>query len=100
MADDPAAALKPVRDRQRLMTDPAAWASSERLTEVLEARRTLVREDVPRLLGALDAVLKLADDATPVERDYGGEPIWWNLTPEEIRKAITSKLTGEESTSG
>lgn len=53
------------------------------------------RQDVSRLLAAVDAVLKLASDAEPVNRDYGGEPIWWDLTPEEIRSAVLAALTGK-----
>jgi hypothetical protein len=52
--------------------------------------------DTARLAAALEAVLKLADEAEPVDRDYGGEPIWWSLKPAEIREAVTRELTGEE----
>lgn len=52
-------------------------------------------EDARRLLAAVEAVLKLADEAEPVARDYGGEPIWWSLTPAEIREAITRELSGD-----
>jgi hypothetical protein len=50
------------------------------------------------LLAAVEAALKLADEALPVDRDYGGEPIWWNLTPDEIREAITREITGTPET--
>ena len=51
--------------------------------------------DVPVLFAALEAVLNLADEAEPVDRDYGGEPIWWSLKPGEVREVITRVLTGE-----
>ena len=53
--------------------------------------------DVPVLFAALEAVLNLAGEAEPVDRDYGGEPIWWSLKPGEVREVITRKLTGEEA---
>lgn len=53
----------------------AEMAERERLVAMGHVRDP---QDVPRLLALARAVLKLADDAVPVDRDYGGEPIWWS----------------------
>lgn len=75
----------------------AEMAERERLVAMGHVRDP---QDVPRLLALARAVLKLADDAVPVDRDYGGEPIWWNLTPEEIRSAVLAALTGKGKADG
>jgi hypothetical protein len=73
--------------------------------------------DVPRLLAALEAVLKLADEAIPAVGtappdctdacDTGpcncsGESrdVAWTLDPAAVRKAIIRELSGEESRDG
>jgi hypothetical protein len=120
VTDDPSAALAEIRAREQ-NTVPGPWVVRETSTlwELIlgndRHQRALVRipkaevwpgtangefiaharTDVPRLLAALEAVLSLAADAEPVERDYGGEPIWWSLTPEEIREAIARGLGGK-----
>ena len=57
------------------------------------------RTDVPRLLAALDEVLKLAGEAKPAGWDFGPDgmhaPVSWDLDPAAIRDAVTRELTGE-----
>jgi len=60
----------------------------------------LIARHAASLLAAVEAALKLADEAEPVARDYGGEPIWWSLTPAELRAAITAALTEGEGGNG
>jgi hypothetical protein len=62
------------------------------------------RTALPWLLSAVNAVLKLADDArvimhgSPPPDDLTravGDPIAWNLDPAAVREALTRALTGE-----
>jgi len=92
MPDDPSSLLSGIRERYvRASAQSGAAARGDYIKSAA---------DVPRLLAAVDAALKLADEAEPVERDYGGEPIWWSLSPAELRAAITAALTGEEAGDG
>jgi hypothetical protein len=87
VADDlVSSALAPIRERMM---------EADFLSPALCA--VIGMQDAPLLLSAVEAVLKLADDAVPVDRDYGGEPIWWDLTPDGIRAAVLSALTGKEA---
>lgn len=77
------------------------WTDADHLSAALDEIRQRWEvfgeaDAVPRLLAALEAVLELADEAVPVDRDYGGEPIWWNLTPAGLREAISRALLGKE----
>jgi hypothetical protein len=84
----PAVLLALFRDRAEDLTDHDDGRCAD-------PQKSCTGHDALRMADALDAVLKLADEAQPVERDYGGEPIWWDLTPEEVREAITRGLSGE-----
>lgn len=60
----------------------------------------IARTTMPRLLKAVEAVLKLADDAEEV-RDYSGPEthgrlVGWRLNPAQLREAISSALTGTQ----
>lgn len=118
MSDDQlSATLAPFRERQAKATaregDTAVW---------LGAAMISATEDVPRLLAAVDAVLKLADnakpglsalctcydcerfgDGTPGYEDYTPHPgrvLSWKLDPADLRAAILAALTGKEKTGG
>ena len=60
-------------------------------------------DDVPRLVAALEAVLKLTDSATVLlsacgvsgRCSCGEHPVAWDLDPAKIRAAITNELNGE-----
>lgn len=58
--------------------------------------RQLAEHDVPLLLAALEAVLKLADEAGPTVTDWPDERhiYGWTLDPAKVREAITAELTG------
>ena len=57
--------------------------------------------DVPRLLAAVEAVLKLAAAAKPVTWWNGTRSAAaWTLDPEEVGAAITRALLGEEKEDG
>jgi hypothetical protein len=54
------------------------------------------------LLAAVEAVLKLADEAHVMlaDREYWhepSEPVAWDLDPAKVREAITRELTGKEA---
>lgn len=116
------AALEEIRERQQLATDPSSWTTGERLGGVPTARSALLRDDLPRLLGVVDAVLKLAAeweaDATELDRDIEGarrspyasdhaQAVTDGALAEKLRDCaealredITRELTGEEKTDG
>jgi hypothetical protein len=50
-------------------------------------------DDVPLLVAAVEAVLKLADDAGLMSIDAAGAACAWDLDPAEVREAITAALT-------
>ena len=60
-------------------------------------------EDVPRLVAALEAVLKLADGATILlsacgvsgRCSCGEHPVAWDLDPAKVCAAITREITGK-----
>jgi hypothetical protein len=90
------AALAPIRERSRWISS-AAGIAAPGATAVKSA------EDVPRLLAAVDAALKLADElAGP---DDSAEPsaltedrTWVRQAcAERLRGAIASTLTGKEA---
>lgn len=57
--------------------------------------------DVPRLLAAVEAALRLADRAKPVTWWNGTHSARaWTLDPDELREAITRALLGEETPDG
>ena len=61
--------------------------------------------DIPRLLKALEAVLKLADGARSLDDEYvvdtdSYRPVSWNLNPASVREAITAELNGKEAGDG
>jgi hypothetical protein len=75
------------------------------LEEIRKLDRTWARprspDDVPRLLAAIDAVLKLAEEATEV-RDYSGYEthgrlVGWRLSPAAVHEAISSALLGSQT---
>jgi hypothetical protein len=112
---DPAAVLEEMQSRHYRIPDPsvpAAWiCQSDRHRWPCHAHVALA---------ALEAVLKVADEAEPVDiavctcRDCeaSGEPGYedyephpgrafsWDLDPARIREAITRELSGEESGDG
>jgi hypothetical protein len=111
VADDPlSAALEEIRERSARPLGPSAMAlpiSSPAIRSLLESAA-----DVPRLLAALDTVLKLADEAGSVLSfppadctnacgdgpcNCSGEsrPAGWDLDPEAVREVITRELTEE-----
>lgn len=71
----------------------------ERYEEIERGNTSTAPRTSLRLLAAVEAALKLADEAEPVDRDYGGEPIWWSLQPAEIREAILRELSGRKGSS-
>jgi len=82
MTDDDgnlAAALGEIRERHAIIDEPCGDLA------VVVGRFKHSTDDVPRLLAALDEVLKLADK--------GGT----GVPPARIRKAISRALLGEES---
>jgi hypothetical protein len=47
------------------------------------------------LVAAVEAVLKLADEACELEVD-GARMDWWDTSPTRLREAITAALTGAQ----
>lgn len=65
---------------------------------------TTAKTAMPRLLAALEVVLKLAGEAEEV-RDYSGYEthgrlVGWRLNPEAVRATVLANLTGEEADDG
>ena len=101
MADDPLdAALKKIRDRAAI-----AYTSPARLAEF--------GADIPRLLAAVDEVLRLLAEAAPAASappadctfscasgPCGCSGTWrtltWDLSPAAVRDAILAALTGRK----
>ena len=50
--------------------------------------------DVPSLVAAVEAVLKLADEACELEVD-GARMDWWDTSPTRLRETIIAALTGD-----
>ena len=96
MTDDLTATLDQIRERARVAGEDqqdgvALWIGALGASQ----------EDVPLLLKAIEAVLKLADEAQGV-RDYSGYEtngrlVGWNLNPAKVREAITAELAKGES---
>ena len=91
MSDKIAAALQGIRDRAAHAEDAQeAWS--------------VLSGDVPRLLAAVDAVLKLADMLPPQGPPASAleEDRMWirSECADMIREAISRALLGEESTNG
>jgi hypothetical protein len=61
-------------------------------------------DDVPLLVAAVEAALKLADNAKAqylFNSETGQkEPFAWDISPEALRAAITATLAGEEAGDG
>jgi hypothetical protein len=88
VADDRmSAALAEIRERG--YENGAHGAQAARLSDAAAI-------DVPRLLAAVEAVLKLADDAQEYDT-FGSGDMHWDITPDGIREVVRSALTGEEA---
>ena len=95
MTDDTlTAALDEIRERRALIDDPdVAFA-------VAAKRMAATMRDFPRLLAALDEVLKLTEQSDEVHRDLDGNPehgLVRIIRCDVIREAISRALLGEES---
>jgi hypothetical protein len=98
VADDRlSAALAEIREDIRLSligygldTDPEAAAASSYPPAVMTLRSAA-------LLAAVEAVLKIADDAHEYDT-FGSGDMHWDITPGEIREAVLAALTGREGT--
>jgi hypothetical protein len=84
--DNPADPLAPFRER---------YEEYERFCFHAAAHECAL--DVLPLLKAVEAVLELAGRALPITRDPDGEPMYWDLSPDQIREAITAELTEKET---
>jgi len=88
MADDPAALLAPIRERHALATtpdpDPVLFGS------LFQAKSHLVRADVPRLLAAVEAALKLPDKW----KRFAARGDAQDECADELRAVIAAELTG------
>jgi hypothetical protein len=97
MADDLAAALARIRERHALAVtpdpDPVFFGS------LFQIKSHLVRTDVPRLLAAVDAALKLADEweADTIADDYAAQSAY-NHCAGSLRAAITAALAAAQVT--
>jgi hypothetical protein len=91
--DDVAAILAGIRERQSLVSDASlGWTMEERVN----ALTRIAYEDEPRLLAAVEAVLKLGDrTGMAKDPDLAGY-----VDVHMIRRAITAALTGEETPRG
>ena len=58
------------------------------------------KDDTPRLLAALRAVLELAEDAALMSIDASGAACAWDLDPAKVREAITREITGTGESDG
>jgi hypothetical protein len=95
MADDPAAALARIRERHALAVtpdpDPVFFGS------LFKIKSHLVRTDVPRLLAAVEAALKLTEPTGEVHRDLDGNEergVVRVVRCDVLRAAITAALAG------
>ena len=87
-AQDPAATLAGIR------TDAENEAAG------LGPTRRAAERDIPRLVAALEAVLKLADSARSVCEEYEVDTdsfraTAWTLDPAKLREAVTAALAKE-----
>jgi hypothetical protein len=85
--DDAASALAGIRERYEEL-GPLYQNTHFMLDAVVQ--------DVPRLVAAVDAVLKLTDEACELEVK-GVRLDWWDTSPTRLRAAITTALAGEEA---
>ena len=83
-------ALDEIRERRAVVV--AADLNADALNGVYAAMVRLAREDSARLLAAVEAVLKLADEACELEVK-GVRLDWWDLSPSRLREAITRALS-------
>lgn len=94
MADDRlSGAVAPIRERAVLACDPEVTNLVRNYRAVESAR------DVPRLLAAVDAVLKLAEGGRYMTTglDSAGNPVRaWVVDAGMIREAVARALAGEE----
>ena len=113
MPDDLAATLAEIQEREQAATpgpwiaygigDDEVWSETpwdhvaETMGNVADARFiAAARTDVPSLLAAVEAVLKLADDAVLESIDASGAACAWDLDPAKVRETIRAAL-GEEA---
>lgn len=95
-SDDPRATLAGIRERSAAALEfPMSGFAEDSIRCCTQSAM-----DVPLLLGAVEAALKLADGAEPSIFSEDGVPLWWNLDPATIREAITSALAGKEGGDG
>jgi hypothetical protein len=85
-APDPAAALAALKSRHYRIPDPAGTGEG-----ICESDRHRWPCHAHRALSALEAVLKLADEA---------DSVGWDIDPARVREAITRELAGEEARGG
>jgi hypothetical protein len=104
--DELAALLAGWRDLIAARDDLAArtnWDDPASVSEFNAAQDKLAAR-VPLLLDAVEAVLKLADEAEPWGWKPGERgiriPVRWDLDPAKVREAITAALTGKEASDG
>jgi hypothetical protein len=113
---DPSSLLEKIRERAEAasetsaqLADAAIEAAGTDVPEVAARPAILARLassfDVPPLLAALEAVLKLADNARSVREEYEVDTdsfrdTAWNLDPAKVCEAITDALTGKENSNG
>ncbi len=96
MADDLTAVLAGIRERQALASD--AGLGFARMDERHDALIKVAYEDTPRLVRAVEAVLKLAEDW---ETSWAPRPlVARGHAAECFREAITAALAGEEAGDG
>jgi hypothetical protein len=91
--DRVAATLAEIRERQALAAD--ASLGFARMNERHDALIKVAYGDAPLLLKAVEAALKLADEACELEVK-GVRMDWWDLSPSRLRAAITAALTGTQ----
>ena len=89
---DLTATLAGIRERAEKARTAPALSKARDLAFIYSA------QDIPRLLAAVDAVLKLAASGRRIQFINGEQ--WWDLDPAEVRGAITRKLTGEGGNDG
>jgi len=102
MADaDPASTLAAIRERQALASDASLGFS--RMEERHAALIKVAYEDVPPLLAAVEAALKLTEPTGEVHRDLDGNEergIVRVVRCDVLRATIAAELGGKEAGDG